>query len=192
MIILFDMDDVLEDLLGCWVADINNRYAARLPRPLSPEEITDWDIRSFYPCLSKQEVFAPLFDANMWEKLQPMQNAQEIVQKLKNDGHTIRIVTASHYGTLVPKMKRFFELYPYLTWDDVIVASDKSLIHGDLMVDDGFHNLEVTPCKKKLLFSRPHNLTIDLGSTGIERVFNWDEIYGIISNMTEELNDNRN
>ena len=111
-----------------------------------------------------------------------MQNAQEVLKRIIDDGHIVRVVTASHYNTVAPKMKWLLNAYPYLNWSDVIIASDKRLICGDVMIDDGVHNLEATKCKK-LLFDRHTNRKYDAEANGIVRVKNWDEIYKHISNI---------
>lgn len=111
-----------------------------------------------------------------------MQNAQEVLCRLKDDGHTIRVVTASHFNTVPPKVAWLLEHYPYLKWEDVIIASDKSIINGDVMIDDGTHNLEVSSCMK-ILFDRPHNRKYDADRSGMIRVHNWDEIYELISHI---------
>ena len=136
--ILVDMDDVLENLVECWVDELNKKCGSSL----CEEDITDWRIAKFFPSLTNEDLFSPLNTAEFWGKIAPMQNAQDILKKLIDDGHTIRIVTASHYATVPAKIKRLLEMYPYLKWEDVIVASDKSLIFGDIMIDDGTHNLE--------------------------------------------------
>lgn len=176
--LLIDMDDVLEDLVGCWITELNHRHGTTV----SLEDVTDWKIAKFFPELTSDELFAPLFDPAMWAKLPQMQNAPEVVKRLMDDGHTVRVVTATHYGTVEPKMKRFLELYPYLKWEDVIIASDKSVIKGDVMIDDGTHNLETTSCAK-ILFDRPHNRKYNAEENGMVRAHTWDEIYQLVTKI---------
>ena len=84
-------------------------------------------------------------------------------------------------------MKRLLEMYPYLKWEDVIVASDKSLVNGDIMIDDGTHNLETTSCDLPILFDRPHNRSYNDLAAGMVRVETWDEIYEVVSDFAELL-----
>ena len=156
--VLVDMDDVMWDLVGVWVAELNQRYGTSV----NFEDITDWNIAKFFPELTSSELFTPLYDPLLWAKLQP--------------------VTATHYRTVEPKMKRFLELYSYLKWEDVIIASDKSLIKGDVMIDDGTHNLETTSCAK-ILFDRPHNRSYNAERNGMSRAHDWDEIYQLVTEI---------
>ena len=176
--ILIDMDDVLEELGDAWVTELNRTHGTSV----LPSDITSWKIADFFPTLTEDEVYQPLHDPKFWSTLVPTQNAQKIVKRLMDDGHTIRIVTASHYNTVAPKIAWLLGAYPYLRWKDIIIASDKSMICGDVMIDDGVHNLECTHCAK-LLFDRYHNHTYKAEENGMIRVKNWDEIYSIISNM---------
>ena len=183
--ILVDMDDVLENLVECWVDELNKKCGSSL----CEEDITDWRIAKFFPSLTNEDLFSTLNTAEFWGKIAPMQNAQDILKKLIDDGHTIRIVTASHYATVPAKIKRLLEMYPYLKWEDVIVASDKSLIFGDIMIDDGTHNLEVTCCGLAVLFDRPHNRSYNDEAAGMVRVETWDEIYEVVSEFADMLSD---
>lgn len=183
--ILVDMDDVLENLVECCVDELNKKCGSSL----CEEDITDWRIAKFFPSLTNEDLFSPLNTAEFWGKIAPMQNAQDILKKLIDDGHTIRIVTASHYATVPAKIKRLLEMYPYLKWEDVIVASDKSLIFGDIMIDDGTHNLEVTSCGLAVLFDRPHNRSYNDEVAGMVRVETWDEIYEVVSEFADMLSD---
>lgn len=178
--ILIDMDDVLEDLVGCWISELNKKHGTTV----TIEDVTDWKIAKFFPTLTNEELYAPLFDPDMWLKLEVMPNAPENVKRLIDDGHIVRIVTATHYGTVLPKMKRFLEMYPFLTWEDVIIASDKSVINGDVMIDDGVHNLESASCIK-LLFDRPHNRAYNARANNMIRVKTWEEIYTEISRIAK-------
>ena len=46
--ILVDMDDVLENLVECWVDELNKKCGSSL----CEEDITDWRIAKFFPSLT--------------------------------------------------------------------------------------------------------------------------------------------
>ena len=83
--ILVDMDDVLENLVECWVNELNKKCGSSLRE----EDITDWRIAKFFPQLTKDDLFSPLNTTEFWEKISPMQNAQDVLKKLIDDGHTL-------------------------------------------------------------------------------------------------------
>ena len=107
--ILIDMDDVLENLVECWVAALNRKHGTTV----KPEDITNWLIGEFFPSLTKEELFAPLNDPAFWGNLSPMPFAQDVICRLIDDGHLVRVVTSSYYNTVPPKMTWLFKHYPY-------------------------------------------------------------------------------
>lgn len=86
------------------------------------------------------------------------------------------MVTASNYQTCAAKVERLLELFPFLDWNHIILTSNKQMVRGDILIDDGPHNL-VGGDYMKFLFDRPHNRSFDEKVHGIERVYTWDEIY---------------
>ena len=56
------------------------------------------------------------------------------------------------------------------------------MIRGDVLIDDGIHNLEGGEYRK-LLFTRHYNREYDAEANGMIRVHNWDEIVEIIDHM---------
>lgn len=175
--ILVDMDDTIECLSEAWVDYLNTRYGTTVKH----EDITEWNVSKFFPELSKEQVYDVLLEDEFWNFVRPMEGASEYLQRLINDGHKVFIVTSSHYKTMKAKMENvLFKYFPFLSWDDVIVTSHKNLIKGDVIVDDGPHNLEDGQ-RYKLLFDAPHNRTYDAGCNGMTRVRNWEEAYAAIT-----------
>jgi 5'(3')-deoxyribonucleotidase len=65
--ILVDMDDVLENLVECWVDELNKKCGSSL----CEEDITDWRIAKFFPSLTNEDLFSPLNTAEFWGKIAP-------------------------------------------------------------------------------------------------------------------------
>lgn len=93
--ILIDLDDTLEDLLGCWVHKLNEEHNLNV----DPKDINDWDIGQFFPSLTRYQVFEPLFNGDFWDSVKPKENAVKYVKKLKDDGYRIFICTNTNYKT---------------------------------------------------------------------------------------------
>lgn len=170
--ILTDADDVIENLLDCWVAMLNNRFGTST----SPEDVTDWNVSLAFPTLTKEQVYGVLADDELWHMIEPIPGAQETLQKLYDEGHNIYIVTASDYRTCKAKFDRILPLFPWLDWNHVIITNNKQMVKGDILIDDGPHNL-VDGDYMKLLFDRPHNRSFDARANGVIRVETWEEIY---------------
>lgn len=176
--ILVDMDDVLENLVECWVNFLSIKHGLNV----TENDITNWKIANFFPTLSEEEIFEPLNNPDFWLSLSAMQNAPDVIKQLIDEGHKVKIVTASHANSVAPKWACIKKLYPYFKWEDVIIASDKSIIKGSVMIDDGTHNLEDFP-GVRVLFDRPHNHNYDEKKRNMIRVRSWDEIIGLIHGL---------
>lgn len=177
--ILVDMDDTIENLIGTWVEYLNERFGTSV----SHEDITEWDMTKAFPSLTKAEVFSPIFENDFWKRVPPIDGAAEALQKLIEEGHRVIIVTASAYQTLAVKMDDvLFRYFPFLSWDNVIITSQKQLIRGDVLVDDGIHNLEGGKYYK-ILVDGPHNRYYDAKANGMFRATSWKQIYEVIEDI---------
>lgn len=175
--ILVDMDDTIESLANAWVDYLNARHGTTTKLT----DITDWDISKAFPTLTNEQVYAPLFEDDFWDWVKPIDGASETLQRLIADGHRVLIVTTSNYHTLAAKMERvLFKYFPFLKWSDVIITSHKQLVKGDVLVDDGIHNLEGGDYFK-ILMEAPHNKNYDAEENGMYRVKTWDDVYAAIS-----------
>lgn len=179
--ILSDLDDVLWDLVGNWVHMLNICHNTSV----KSEDVTDWEIARFFPGVTSEELFRPLYLPFFWEQTQPIPDALDTIKRLQDDGHTVRVVTATHPNTVPHKVKWFLDKFPVFKWEDIVIASDKSLIRGDVLIDDGTHNLEAATqsIDNLLLFDRPHNRAYNAEDHGMTRVKTWDEIYKRISTI---------
>lgn len=174
--ILFDADDTVENLLDCWVAMLNEKYGTSV----LPENITDWDVALSFPSLTREQVYGVLREDELWKRLSPIPESAEVLQELIEEGHQVYMVTASDYHCCRAKFERIFEMFPFLTWDHVIVTSHKQLVKGDILIDDGPHNL-VGGDYWGILFDRPHNRNFDVSEHDkIFRATNWANVRGII------------
>ena len=178
---LWDVDDVLWPLVPKWIQTLNHTYGTTV----SPECVTEWEIEKFFPSLTKEQVFAPLLEDWFWADMQPADDAVEVLTKVKNDGHKVKLVTATDYRNVPVKVKRLLEIFPMITWDDIIITSDKQSVKGDVLTDDGPHNL-IGGEYYKILISKPHNKSIETERSGVNRVNTLTEAYGIIERLAQD------
>lgn len=207
--ILVDMDDTIENLLVHWIDWLNEAYGTSV----DAEEIRSWNIQEAFPDLTAEQVYEPLLLDEFWFRVTPKPDAQEYLQTLADDGHEIYITTSSNYKTIPVKMEHvLFKYFPWLDWDHVIIASRKQMIRGDVMVDDGPHNLEGGRYYK-ILMDAPHNrdytppddpifpkriseakcgarflpLFDATEANNMIRARNWQEVYAVITHLAVDL-----
>lgn len=172
-----DLDDTIEDLVAGWLSWLNGHYGTAY----KPEDITEWDIASYFPTLSRDEVFAPLHNSLFWEKYVKMKpDAAKYIKMLFDEGFNIYIVTSATPESLLYKWEYIIsEHLPFLTHKNIIMCSNKQLLSNlDILIDDGIHNL-VGGKYTKILLDAPHNRQseeIDR-QYGLNRLHDWKEIY---------------
>ena len=171
MVILVDMDDTIEQLLDAWVRAVNLRYGYSV----TYDEVQTWDVSTAFPGLTRDQVYAIPMEPDFWRTVQPIPGAAEALRRLMDAGHEVYIVTATEFEVVPEKMNELlFRYFPFLRRDQVIITCRKQLIRGDVLIDDGIHNLEGgSYCK--LLMTAPHNRYYDAEANGMIRVNNWAE-----------------
>lgn len=97
--LLVDMDDTIENLLPAWAEWLNKKHGTSV----NADDITGWDIQKFFPTLTKDEVYAPLFIP--WWNVITIRNKQLInadilvddgVHNLVGGSYKKILMTASH------------------------------------------------------------------------------------------------
>ena len=175
-VILIDIDDTIEDLLPAWCAALNKKYNTSV----SPSDITEWDMQKFFPTLSWEQIYSPFHNEDFWKAVKPKKDAPVYIRQLIARGYKIYLCTSTDYRNIKPKFEHVIAPYfPYIKWEDIIVAYNKQMIKTDYMIDDGVHNLEGGDFRK-ILMTAPHNKNYDAEANGMYRAENWSEIYEII------------
>lgn len=173
--ILFDADDVAENLVQDWIHILNKRYGTSV----SLDDVTDWDISVAFPTLTKQQIYGVLQEDEVWANLTPMPGAQEYLKRLHDEGHELYMVTATDYRTCRVKIERILELFPFLDAEHIVIAHHKQMVMGDVLIDDGPHNL-IGGRYFRILFDRPNNRGFDEKKYGMRRAVGWEQVYKII------------
>ena len=125
-------------------------------------------------------------EPGFWKTVKPVPGAAEALQRLMDAGHEVYIVTATLLENIPEKMNDLlFKYFPFLSWNQVIITHEKQMIRGDVLIDDGVHNLEGGDYAK-ILMTAPHNRNYDAEANGMIRVQDWTEIEKVIADMEEE------
>lgn len=181
-IILVDMDDVMIDLVTHWVETLNNKYGTSV----KTQDINNWQFTRFFSSLTSEQVYEPLIKKDFWKSIKPIEEVQQYLKMLHNEGYQIYVCTSTNWKNVKFKVKYVLNKYfDFIPWENVIITANKQMIKADFLIDDGIHNLRGGDYKK-LLFNKPHNKSVDTNGTDIVRVNNWKEIYNYISVMCGE------
>ena len=182
MVILVDMDDTIEQLLKAWIARGNEKFG----RNVQLEDVTDWNVAFPFPGIPKQEVYDLTYEPGFWSSIEPMPGAAEALKHLMDEGHEVYIVTSAEIEHVEEKMKGLlFRYFPFLSWEQVIITSKKQMIRGDVLIDDGPHNLEGGEYAK-ILLDAPYNRSYNAEANEMIRVYSWEEIERAVERIEAE------
>lgn len=179
---MVDYDDVLTHFLEAWVIWLNRKHNLNVKM----EDIREWDLDNFYPTLTHEQIMEPVQGSEFFRSVRPRVDAMYYLEKLKSENIDIYVVTATHYSTIKTKFDFLKIYYPFITWDKVIVTENKQMIKGDILVDDGIHNL-IGGNYFKILFTAPHNVDFDAEAHGMVRAGSWKDVYETIHKYIEEV-----
>jgi 5'-nucleotidase len=168
MVVCIDQDEVLAKFLDKWVELYNNEYNDNLTR----DDFKSWYVHSYVKEECGHKIYDYLNMESFYLELEPVENSIEVVKKLM-DKYEIYIVTAAmkYPNSLRAKYMWLDKYFPFIKKENIVMCGDKSIIRGDILIDDGVHNLEVFK-GEKILFTAPHNLD----ETRFKRANNWIEI----------------
>ena len=181
--LLVDMDDTIENLLPAWAEWLNKKHGTSI----KADDITGWDVQKFFPSLSRDDVYAPLYEDEFWGTVQPKEDAIRYLSLINDLGFKLYICTNSNYQTIRRKLEYIIDrFFSFISWWNVITICNKQLINADILVDDGVHNL-LGGSYKKILMTASHNRDFDAESHDMVRVNNWQEAYDKIIEYADQI-----
>lgn len=181
--LLVDMDDTIENLLPAWAEWLNKKHGTSV----KADDITGWDVQEFFPSLTKDEVYAPLYEDEFWGTVQPKEDAVNCLTRLNELGFKLYICTNSNYQTIRRKLEYIIDRYfPFISWWNVITIRHKQLLNADILVDDGVHNL-IGGSYKKILMTASHNKDFGASSNDMIRVNDWYKAFDVIMEISNTI-----
>ncbi len=171
-VLLLDMDDVTVDQSLTWIKHLYEKTGILYDR----EEWTQWNISNYLPQDVSRMIFEEINKSpGFFRKLPPKPGAIEGVGKLSYL-YDIVFVTASDHYAYEDKYFWIEENLPFLPKPNLILTHRKDLVAGDILVDDGPHNLLNSPAKTKIVFDNPWNRHL----TQFPRVYHWRELLDLL------------
>ena len=170
MKILIDMDEVVVDLLGKWGDAYNKLYNDCVTHKYL---FRDWDCHNRAKCGNK--IYDIIKQPGFFEDLPAKEGAIEYIRSMEDP---YLITSCSKCGEIAKGKFIWVEKYmPFFDRDNLIITNKKSMVAGDVLIDDREKHLFYHPCKHKLLMDSYHNQHC----TDYKRVYNWKEIMDELS-----------
>ena len=170
--IIPDMDDTMNLSVNRIIELFNQEYQFNY----NLEHFYDWNLAY---CINDTNVHKYYSKEGFFRDLKPIKDAIEIVTKLIEEEH--HIVIASSVKTDEGKRGKREWLKDYFgdKIEEIHLTTGKSYIEGDIIIDDGLHNLDTSKATHKWLFDRPWNRK----DNRYIRVCDWIEIYNKIKSL---------
>lgn len=166
--LFLDMDDVMSDT-GQAILDLYNHHFETKHSKVSLASNNLWEEEMASQYLTiRDQLHKPGFFAN----LDVMDGAVEVVKELNNKYEVYIASAAMEFpNSLKEKHEWLSQHFPFIHWKNMILCGDKSILKGDILIDDHLKNLAVFD-GQTLLFDAMHNQKTE----GHQRVKSWAEV----------------
>ena len=150
--ILIDMDDVL-----CYSVDrVVELYNKEFGTNYSIEDFQGWNLASY--ATNDIYKYYGMEGLHFFRDLKPIQEMIDLVHELISEGNEVVIVTSinkNNFEGIIDKTSWVETYLPDIS--DMLIVESKEYVEGDVLIDDGSHNLKASPATHKVLFDRPWN-----------------------------------
>lgn len=169
MRILMDVDGVVADFTGHLLGCLSLRDKS-VP---SVEDIDTWDLKPHFTENQWKAVKQMLCDFCFWFSLPVIEGAQDGIERLKSE-HEVVWVTSSYDScpSWLHIRKQWLKKNFGAKSDEIVITSNKSLVAGDILVDDKPENIKRWQQHGVCyIFDAPYNRNI-----GGYRVADWPDL----------------
>lgn len=178
-IILIDLDGVLADFETGFLETWKKKFPQH-PYIL-PKKRKIFRLAENYPRGLEKEIRSILSSPGFFENLGIISGGKEALEKMQNLGHKVYICTSpiSSYANCVLEKYHWIDKNLGFEWTKkIIMAKDKTLIFGDLLIDDKPEHTGLRePVWNHVLFDAPYNQHV---KTKLRITWkNWEKILDI-------------
>lgn len=162
--ILVDIDNVIADQVGGFYRILTDEYPHISLPPRGT--LTEFDIELNFPEEHHELIRSLRLREGFFRSLPMMEGAREGLARLSETVENVRIVTAPtwQWKHCVPEKYAWVEEHLGRDWcGKIIITRDKTLIHGDVLIDDAPAVSGVyMPAWTHVLYDQPYNRNVDL------------------------------
>ena len=171
MRILIDIDDTITNFCDVLLEDLNKIYNKNYKR----EEVSSWSWLSEH----FEKPWIPLEKEDFWNNIKVNQDAINFIENLRKNNNEVYLVTAAFPNdTLGIKIRTTISFFnpELINYHNIIVCYNKSVINGDIRIDDGIHNL-INNESINFLYTQPWNKNIDTRKyKNLIRMNSWNQL----------------
>jgi len=153
--LLIDIDGVIRDILPSILSIYNCQYNDKIGKTYTKKDITEFDFRHSLKNIRNIDTFFQAHSRDIFYYSNPVEKSLASLKSLHKD-YNITLITANPYRTGQRNTLEWLEMYD-VRYDDLIFTTDKSIVKGEVALDDAVHNLLVMNANKKVCMDRPYN-----------------------------------
>lgn len=173
--IFLDSDEVLMDFSTPIIEMYNKEYNTNLKF----KDLISWDLKECVP--ENTNIYQFMDKKGFFKELEPFKESVSVLKKLIADGHDVFIATAGWEEVYQDKLDSFKKHFPFLDQHQILLIKRKDVLFGDVILDDGLHNIENSICKNAIIMDKPWNQNSDK-----PRVKDLNEFYELINKLANE------
>lgn len=186
--IALDLDDVILDFVGGLRTAIKKEFDVDIPQ----DTIKDFNLRPYLDPIVGRSWWAWLRERDwLWPNFPAVDGALGTIERLAGEGYYLEIVTSKPEWADYAVWRWLGKWRPKVQRVTIVRKDDIKADYSDatILVDDKFDNcyewaMLGSGDRTALLFTRPHNLGLEVGEGPIIRVNNWREVYDTIKELT--------
>tara|TARA_R110002124_G_scaffold250051_3_gene415119 strand:- start:184 stop:705 length:522 start_codon:yes stop_codon:yes gene_type:complete len=165
-----DMDNVLVNIEENWINWYEREFGVRV----SKEAMLGVNEDEAFP--DKAAARSLLYKPGFFLNAPIIAGAHDALLELKKE-YEIYIVSAAMEfpNSLIEKHDWLKNNLPFISWRNIVLCGDKSIIGTDLLIDDHVKNLDFFK-GESILYTAGHNIHIDRYT----RVNNWEEVLKLL------------
>lgn len=181
MVIVVDVDDVICNLQETVIKLFNERFGTSY----TINDFTEYNIMNVLP-LQDGTVMTDMYgESGLYNKVKPLQGAQDGLQKLINNGHQVYLVTAAIPKTYDEKVKFIHRYFPFIDDGHIVCMKHKWMFKCDIMIEDNYETLITKPYYYRILMDQPWNQSTKDYARDIYRCYNWDDVVAAVNKISE-------
>lgn len=170
--IFSDMDGVMVDFVGRVLQLYNQEYGTNYVHV----NVKEWNMNNLE--LPGTDINKHWRQKNFFNHLTPMKDAPFYVRALIEDGHQFFVTTSSPITGFEDKVESLQKHFSKVAIpDNLVFVHRKDVLCGDIILDDGLHNLRNSQCRYPIVFDQPWNRE---GADDLLRVHSWEEFYKLV------------
>lgn len=181
MTIVCDIDNVLCDLQQVVVDLFNKRNGTEY----TLDNFTDYNVENVLPIQEAVEMKKIYGEPELYKSIKPIVGAQDGLQKLVDNGHTVYLATDAIPSTYAEKVEWVNHFFPFVDNSHIIAIKHKDLLRCDVMIEDNLHNLLHGVHYERICMDYPWNRGVYDWVYDIHRCSNWDEIVDVVNEINE-------